>query len=46
MAITMIDPYNVSATDFNSSHLKAKLQKQLVPLLYRTYMNEFFDKTT
>ncbi|HNZ57946.1 MAG TPA: MutH/Sau3AI family endonuclease [Syntrophorhabdaceae bacterium] len=30
MAITMIDPYNVSATDFNSSHLKAKLQKQLV----------------
>ncbi|MCX5810828.1 MAG: MvaI/BcnI family restriction endonuclease [Proteobacteria bacterium] len=30
MAITMIDPYNVSATEFINSHLKAKLQKQLV----------------
>jgi len=30
MAITMIDPYNVSTTDFNNSHLRAKLQKQLV----------------
>ena len=26
--------------------INPKLQKQLVPLLYRTYMNEFFDKTT
>ena len=26
--------------------INPKLQRQLVPLLYRTYMNEFFDKTT
>lgn len=26
--------------------INPKLQKQLVPLLYRTYMSEFFDKTT
>ena len=35
---------------FNGVTLKErinpKLQQQLVPLLYRTYMNEFFDKTT
>ena len=26
--------------------INPKLQRQLVPLLYRTYMSEFFDKTT
>ncbi|AXX89944.1 DNA metabolism protein [Arcobacter suis] len=26
--------------------INPKLQRQLVPLLYRTYMNEFFDKRT
>lgn len=30
MAITMIDPYNVSVTEFINSHLKSKLQKQLI----------------
>jgi len=30
MAITMIDPYNVAHTDFERSHLLAKLQKAVV----------------
>ena len=30
MAITMIDPYNVERTDFEHSHLLAKLTKQVI----------------
>ena len=30
MAITMIDPYNVESTDFENSHLLAKLRKLIV----------------
>jgi len=30
MAITMIDPYNVKRTDFENSHLLAKLKKQVI----------------
>ena len=30
MAITMIDPYNVESTDFEKSHLLAKLRKLIV----------------
>jgi len=31
MAITMIDPYNVERTDFESSHLLAKMRKIVIP---------------
>lgn len=31
MAITMIDPYNIERTDFEHSHLLAKLRKIVIP---------------
>ena len=40
MAITMIDPYNVSRTDFEDSHLLAKLRKQVIAARIWVNQNE------
>jgi len=39
MAITMIDPYNVARTDFENSHIFAKLNKQVVAA--RIWVNQY-----
>jgi len=44
MAITMIDPYNVAITDFEDSHLLAKLQKQVIAARIWVDKNETTSK--
>jgi DNA mismatch repair endonuclease MutH len=43
MAITMIDPYNVERTEFENSHLLAKMQK--IVIVARIWENQLEEKS-